>query len=305
MQPTGETFPYATPHAFGAAIMDRFKRTSGDSPYSTSQRRRQFAYDRLLARLFTSDENGWILKGGVALLARLSVARHSADVDVMAIADSPEAGFAALCKVTETELGDFFTFRFDRPRSLIQGVEGIRVGVEAWLGPRRFERFGVDLVTGAVVTGEPEVSPPILALDIPGLVRPSYRLYPLVDTVSDKVMAMLKQHNGRPSTRFRDLVDLVLIARSRSLQADALSIAFTSEKHRRKLLHRAELEAPEEAMWTAGYAGVVADLPWIAERSLSEALVVAKALVDPVLSGQVTSGTWDPVALSWSPISPL
>ncbi|MFI7625262.1 nucleotidyl transferase AbiEii/AbiGii toxin family protein [Microbispora rosea] len=57
-----------------------------------SQRRRQFAYDRLLARLFTSDEDGWILKGGVALLIRLSVARHSADVDVVARADSVEAG---------------------------------------------------------------------------------------------------------------------------------------------------------------------------------------------------------------------
>ncbi|WP_165900414.1 hypothetical protein [Microbispora triticiradicis] len=53
-------------------------------------------------------------------------------------------------------------------------------------------------------------------------------------------------------------------------------------------------------MWTAGYATVVADLPWIAERSLNEALVVAKALVDPVLAGRLTSGTWDPLTLTWN-----
>ncbi|MFF3668263.1 nucleotidyl transferase AbiEii/AbiGii toxin family protein [Microtetraspora malaysiensis] len=300
MQTTGETFPYATSQAFGAAITDRLKKTCGDSPYSSTQRRRQFAYDRLLARLFATDETGWILKGGVALLARLSTARHSADVDVVAHADSPEAGFVALRAASEAELGDFFAFRFDRPRSLVQGVEGIRVGVEAWLGPRRFERFGVDLVTGAVITGRPEMSPPILALDIPGLFRPSYRLYPLVDTVSDKVMAMMEDHNGRPSTRFRDLVDLVLIARSRSLRAGELGTAFTSEARRRTLLHDARLEVPDEAMWTAGYASLVAELPWIAERSLPEAMAVAKALVDPVLSGQVLSGTWDPVTLSWN-----
>ncbi|MGI5159978.1 nucleotidyl transferase AbiEii/AbiGii toxin family protein [Microbispora sp. CA-102843] len=280
--------------------MDHLKKGLGDSPYSMSQRRRQFAYDRLLARLFTSDENGWMLKGGVALLTRLSVARHSADVDVVAKADSVEAGFAALCTAAETELSDFFTFRFDRPRSLVQGVEGIRVSVEAGLGSRRFERFGVDLVTGAIITGEPEVSPPTLTLDIPGLVRPPYRLYPLADTVADKVMAILEDHNGRPSTRFRDLVDLVLIARSRSLQAQALSTALTSEAQRREFLHRAELEAPDEAMWTAGYATVVADLAWIEERSLREALPVAKALVDPVLSGRIRSGTWDPLTLTWN-----
>ncbi|MGW5259780.1 nucleotidyl transferase AbiEii/AbiGii toxin family protein [Microbispora sp. NPDC004025] len=300
MQPTGDRFPYTSPQAFGAAITDRLKKTSGESPYSTSQRRRQFAYDRLLARLFAGDDDCWILKGGVALLARLSSARHSADVDVVARAGSPEAGFAALRTAADACLGDFFTFRFDRPRSLIQGVAGIRVGVEAWLGPRRFERFGVDLVTGGIITGHPEVSPPALSLDIPGLVRPPYRLYPLVDTVADKVMAMLEVRNGRPSTRFRDLVDLVLIARSRSLRAEALRTAFTSEAHRRELLHGAELNAPDEAMWAVGYATVVADNPWIAERSLGEALLVAKALVDPVLSGQVTSGTWHPLRLAWT-----
>ncbi|MFI9569991.1 nucleotidyl transferase AbiEii/AbiGii toxin family protein [Microbispora rosea] len=262
-----------------------------------SQRRRRFAYDRLLARLFTSDEDGWILKGGVALLIRLSVARHSADVDVVARADSVEAGLAALRGAAETELGDFFSFRFDRPRSLVQGVDGVRVSVEAWLGSRRFERFGVDLVTGAVMTGEPEVSPPTLTLDIPGLVRPPYRLYPLADTVADKVMAILEDHSGRPSTRFRDLVDLVLIARSRSLQADALSTALTSEAQRRELLHRAELGGARRGDVDGRDATVVADLAWIEERSLHEALRVAKALVDPVLSGQVLSGTWDPLTL--------
>ncbi|GAB3161361.1 hypothetical protein GCM10027161_70590 [Microbispora hainanensis] len=74
MWPPGERFPYTSPHAFGTAITGHIRKSSGDSPYSMSQRRRQFAYDRLLARLFTSDEKGWILKGGVALLTRLSAA---------------------------------------------------------------------------------------------------------------------------------------------------------------------------------------------------------------------------------------
>jgi hypothetical protein len=45
--------------------------------------KRQFAYDRALARLFTaSDAHNWVLKGAGALLARLEQARYSRDIDV-------------------------------------------------------------------------------------------------------------------------------------------------------------------------------------------------------------------------------
>ena len=94
------------------------------------------------------------------------------------------------------DLGDFFTFRFEGARALVQGVAGLRIPTEAWLGPRMFERFGVDLVTGVVITGSPEEAEPLLALTIPGLVRPRYRLYPLVDSVADKVMAIVEPHQG-------------------------------------------------------------------------------------------------------------
>ena len=40
---------------------------------------RQFAYDRLLARLYLLDD-GWILKGATALLARHIAVRHTVDV---------------------------------------------------------------------------------------------------------------------------------------------------------------------------------------------------------------------------------
>jgi hypothetical protein len=118
-----------------------------------SQLRRQFAYDRLLARLFVTEPRAWILKGGVSMIARLSSARHTADVDLVAAADSVDAANDALHTAAAQHLGDFFTFRFERPRALVQGVPGLRIATEAWLGHRRFERFGVDLVTGAVITG--------------------------------------------------------------------------------------------------------------------------------------------------------
>jgi len=261
-----EAFPYASAQAFGAAITDRLKRLADASGRSASQLRRQFAYDRLLARLFSTRPREWILKGGVSMIARLASARHTADVDLVATADSADAALEALRVAAAQDLGDFFTFRFESPRALVQGVPGLRIPTEAWLGHRIFERFGVDLVTGVVITGRPEEVEPLLPLMIPGLVRPRYRLYPLVDSIADKVMAIVETHHGRPSTRFRDLVDLVLIAHSQQVRADDLAGAIASERLRRDLPSLDELAIPDVELWRTGYQTVAGDVAGIVEK---------------------------------------
>jgi hypothetical protein len=293
-----ETFPYASAQAFGAAITGRFNNLAAVSGHSTSQLRRQFAYDRLLARLFHAGSRDWILKGGVSMIVRLASARHTADIDLVAAAESTDAALNALRAAAAQDLGDFFGFRFEPPRALVQGVPGLRIPTEAWLGPRLFERFGVDLVTGVVITGRPEEAEPLLPLAIPGLVRPRYLLYPLVDSIADKVMAIVENHQGRPSTRFRDLVDLVLIAHSQQVRANELAVAFASERLRRDLSRVYELAVPDEALWRTGYSTVARDVPGVAEKTLTDALSLAKRFVDPVLTGTAT-GTWKPEALAW------
>jgi hypothetical protein len=51
-------------------------------PHPPAELHRQFAYDRLLAWLFLSEPDRWLLKGGGGLLARLPQARHSLDLDL-------------------------------------------------------------------------------------------------------------------------------------------------------------------------------------------------------------------------------
>jgi hypothetical protein len=67
---SGQALPYATSASFNTAITARLKIVAAESPYTISQLRRQFAYDRFLARVFTVGDQSWILKGGVAMLAR-------------------------------------------------------------------------------------------------------------------------------------------------------------------------------------------------------------------------------------------
>lgn len=294
-----QEFPYRSAQAFGAALTDRLKATAAESRYTVSQLRRQFAYDRLLARLFAHPDTEWVLKGGVAMLARLPLARHSSDVDLAAQRDSPAAALAALRDDAARDLADFFTFRLDPPRTLVQGIQGVRVPVDARLGQRLFERFSVDLVTGTVITGIPETAPPVPDISIPGLVRPPYRVYPLADSLADKIAGITEEHNGRPSTRFRDLVDILLIAHERPVDAEALAAAVNSERLRRRLPSTPHLVVPDHALWRGGYARAAGDLPSLPERDLDQALALARAFLDPVLAGRRAHGTWNPTTLDW------
>jgi hypothetical protein len=121
----------------------------------------------------------------------------------------------------------------------------------------------------------------------------------LVDSVADKVMAIVEIHGERPSTRFRDLVDLVLIARHRSISAPELLRALNSERTRRRLPDVRELCVPDAALWRKGYAGIAGDVPGLPEKDLDSGLALAKAFVDPVLSGSLRRGSWDPLELAW------
>jgi hypothetical protein len=56
---------------------------------------RQFAYARLLARIFVLEPERWVLKGATGLLARLPSARHSLDVDLWHGSDGDRAGRAS------------------------------------------------------------------------------------------------------------------------------------------------------------------------------------------------------------------
>jgi hypothetical protein len=293
-------FPCTTPRAFETALTARFKAASVNSPFTHSQLRRQFAYDRLLARCFTADEaHRWILKGGISMLARLRQARHSADVDLAVEAADATTALAELRRTAARDLGDLFTFTLAPPRSLVQGIEGVRVPAQALLGRRVFESFHIDLVTGVRVTGPAEAAAPIVPLDIPGLVRPDYRIYPLADSVADKMCAIVERHQDRPSTRFRDLCDLVLVARTQTLHVGRLQQAIDSEHHRRALGRTAVFDVPDRALWSAGYAKAAKDASGLASfRALPEALTLVKALIDPVLSGQA-EGCWNPEATAW------
>jgi hypothetical protein len=75
--------PYRTAKAFETALTARLKPIAKELGLTVTDARRQFAYDRLLARIFAGDDGeDWVLKGGGAMLARSRRARHTLDLDM-------------------------------------------------------------------------------------------------------------------------------------------------------------------------------------------------------------------------------
>jgi len=72
---------YGSPGAFRRALTDKLRDLAATSRWTLQELQRQMAYDRLLERLYLVDQ-GWIIKGATALLARDLGVRGTIDIDV-------------------------------------------------------------------------------------------------------------------------------------------------------------------------------------------------------------------------------
>lgn len=294
---------YATPLALRRGVTDLLRGLADERPGERlSDLLRQFAYDRLLARVFTAEPDGWVLKGAAAMLARLPQARHSKDIDLYSQTGDLAHAERALREAATLDLGDYFRFELGPAERLHQGVDAVRVPITAYLGPTEFASFQADLVVDLSMTGPVENVGALIDLDI-GLEQPRYWAYPVVDHIADKVCAMLEMHprtNGAPSptTRYRDLVDLATFARTSEIDGRALGRALRSEARRRELTLPDHLPDPAGSGWRAGYARAARDAPSLPDRDLDAALRTARAMLDPILRDEL-DGRWDPDNCAW------
>jgi hypothetical protein len=197
---------YATPATFRRALTDRLKAAAREGRWTLPQLQRQVAYDRLIERLYLIDD-GWIVKGATALLAREIGVRGSLDVDLYRDV-AREIAEKELRRAGAIDIGDWFRFEIGG------GIEGrnhsVRLPVNATIGATTWVEFHIDLVGSDLrMTGPPEDVPPLARGVIPEVGQRGYRAYPLVDHIADKIAATYERYGEerRPSTRYRDLVD--------------------------------------------------------------------------------------------------
>lgn len=296
---TSEPAGYGSPGAFRRALTDRLRARAEGSRWALPQLQRQFAYDRLLERLYVVDD-GWVVKGAAALLARDLGMRATVDVDEYR-ARALEVAEAELREAAGRDIGDWFRFEIGAGRPVGEGDIGARLPTIAHIGPTEWARFHVDLVGSDLrMTGEPEPVPPLARVLMPDVEQHGYRVYPLVDHIADKVVATFQRYGTqqRPSTRYKDLIDLVSIVTGASVAAGPQLVALASEAQRRDVVLPSRFDAPDRPLWEPGYAAEAARSLLPTARTLDDALAVVRPCLDPLLAG-TAAGTWDPDAGRW------
>ncbi|MDO5066714.1 MAG: nucleotidyl transferase AbiEii/AbiGii toxin family protein [Propionibacteriaceae bacterium] len=299
------TTPYTSPTAVEAAIRSAAREATRHDPSLTVQERIRLEYfHRFLCRVFSPPGHvHWLLKGGTAMLARVPSARATTDIDLLNGSGSLQAALTELRTIAQEDLGDFFRFEYvGHAESLGAGqpyARGFRVNFDVLIGATKKDRLSIDLVVGSITTAPPDVMTPTNVLALPRLPQSSYRLYSVIDQVADKVCATISTYDGHPSSRAKDLVDLVVLALTQPMQSAPLRAALLRESSARGLQLPSAFAVPSG--WAATYRKLASRVP-ICSGHLD--LTAAEALVDrllkPVLTNQSSNQHWLAQPAEWA-----
>jgi hypothetical protein len=298
-----EVEPYRTGVAVERAISDAARRTKTVGR-DTNRLVREAIFDRFLCRVFAEESETFVLKGGTGMLARIPTARTTLDIDLAAKERTLDAAVAALRAAAAIDLGDHFRFQYRDMQPLLEGegqpyTDGARIRFDTYIGAAKKDGISIDLVLGHTPTTPPVTAAPANRLLLPRLKTYDYRLYALVDQIADKVCACEGVYGvtGGPSTRVKDLVDLVLIARTQTVDGTDLTHAIHAERARRGLPDRDTFTAPATFGRTWRTEAGKANLP--PELDLVAAVILASHLVEPALTDTASGRTWQPHQQHW------
>jgi hypothetical protein len=290
---------YADAAAFRMALEQRLKdRANGDGALLARERKR-VAFDRLLARLLAVAEGRWLLKGGFALDLRLAArARSTKDIDIEWRAEESDL-LDTLLDAADHDSGDFFVFATERagvPEDRLGGSHRFRMS--ATLAGRPFETFLLDVGLRADEPIDSEILRTDDLLGFAGIDPVEVAAIPLELQTAEKLHAYTRTYEGdRTSTRVKDLVDLALIAELSSLDAGDLRGQVETVFSLRGTHPPPTNLPPPPANWATPFRRLAEEVG--APAKLEDGHRDAAALLDPVLSGEVTAGAWNPEERCW------
>jgi hypothetical protein len=179
---------YQTAGAFRTALEARLQARARQEGTDLQRLRRQLAFDRFLARMFSKGPQApypWVLKGGYAMELRIHSARTTKDIDLTLhdgtrLSKDPkerrEQVRAMLQEEAATRLNDYFEFLIGEAREDLEGAPegGSRYPVQAQMDGRDFARFHVDVGIGDEVLEPLDVVTGRDWLGFGGVQRPSF-----------------------------------------------------------------------------------------------------------------------------------
>lgn len=302
---------YPTPSAFRRALTGRANEAARSGWKTTGQLLQHFYFAQLLRRVFQHDPDGWILKGGQALLVRYPGARYSRDVDLIyargAAPDLDEA-VAALREAACLDLADHMRFEFRDATGPADECAARTARFNVYIGTTEMAVLSIDVVVDHRPSKAPVSCELPAVLPVKGIVPgPMIRLYPIVDHVADKICAMIERHgdHGAVSSRYRDLVDLIMIICAEQIDGAEQHSVLHAEVLRRQnagtqIAMPAAFQIPDLDTWANGYAQQAAVVPRFEEFiTLGPAAELASRFIDPLL-GLEPPTRWHPARREWT-----
>lgn len=291
---------YRSAEAFRQALEQRLRDRSRATGASLMRLRKAVVFDRLLARLSEAAAGRWVLKGALALDFRLGErTRTTKDMDLVR-GDDEEAATADLLAAQEMDLGDHFVFAVEKVGRITEAEEGgaIRFRARAELAGRLFDEVIVDVAFSDPLGWDPELLSGPDLLGFAGLDPAMVPVIPLDQQVAEKVHAYTRSYRGgRPSSRVKDLVDLVLIQESTRLDAERLREALVRTFAARDRQALPESLPPPPAAWATPYRKLAEQVG--IDLDLAQGHSTAAKFLDPILTGRATVGRWDPARGRW------
>ncbi len=266
-----------------------------------------FYHDRFLCRVFSADEPRFVLKGGQSMLAHIPNARETRDIDLIGRTSDIDEALKELIDAASIDLDDFVEFRFanKRPTDTSQDYrEGYTVTFETWLGgTSRKGTLSIDLVVDALPPEDFDVIAPVSRIEIDGIKTFRYLTNTAENRIAEKVCATMQDYNGRPSSRVKDLADLVTSMLNEEVNASKLSQLISVECRLRQIKGINQFSVP--ASWKSALSGNYAKLAKEASlpseiSSVEAAEAAVSAWLSPVLSGDASGKTWIPEERQWA-----
>ncbi len=261
-----------------------------------------YILERFLYRLSRSEHRSrLVLKGGM-LLAAFNERRPTGDVDFLArkVSNDVETIAALVRGVLAVEVDDGVVFEPDGLRTqVIRDVDlytGVRIVVPARVARARHP-LRLDVNVGDPVTPAP------VEVEYPALLGEPFAVigYPLATVLAEKIVTMVDR--GDATTRERDFAEVFVLPKRHTLDAAELSAAIQATA-----AHRQSDLRPLRSVLVALASDRQADWERFVDRNgmhdqvpadYGATIAAVADFADPILSGEVTSGEWDPASGQW------
>jgi predicted nucleotidyltransferase component of viral defense system len=210
------------------------------------QLRRHVAFDRFLTRLFQISGSNLIVKGGYALELSIDYARTTKDIDISFKGNlgglwkgkeksDPEDLQEFIQKRVSADVGDFFEFEIGSKVKELENAPygGYRFPVNAIMAGRRFIKFEID-IGGGDVWMEPHENVQLKNwFQFAGLESQKISIISKEQQFAEKLHAYTLPRET-PNSRVKDLVDLLILSRAKTINKEILLTAVRATFSKRK-----------------------------------------------------------------------